>query len=279
VSSATTSFSGFDVLPPSFPLNLLYAICPLVYVTLSNTVLLIILGMESWLRTELGQSFSVLLMVQMLAAAEGAASLLTAAVVVRRVWLFNAAYPAGLTNIKAATWPGDLGRINGPAEYLVGMPAAPVESSGKRVSLGDRPGDNNNNSTTTSNTKLSSPPIAITGRTVSSDSERRLAIDSASSSPNVRLADVRSHTHTPCTLRIFLCESLCLHATQWRQTILRIPLLLCFCNAVTRCIFNGCSASACSSVAKANSQTVSSLVDAIWTCISAHAPHQVHRTF
>lgn len=68
-------------LPPFYPLSPLLAQQCLFATTLGNATLLLILGAESWLRRELGTGFSVLLLVQVLAAVEGAAALIGAVAV------------------------------------------------------------------------------------------------------------------------------------------------------------------------------------------------------
>ena len=56
-----------------FPLTPLLSEAPIIVVTLANALLLPVLGLEAWLRQEIGPNFSVLLMVQILAVAEAVA--------------------------------------------------------------------------------------------------------------------------------------------------------------------------------------------------------------
>lgn len=67
-------------LPPFFPISPLLAQQGLFLTTLTNAALLLIVGVESWLRRELGGGFSVLALVQSFAVAEGLAALAGAAV-------------------------------------------------------------------------------------------------------------------------------------------------------------------------------------------------------
>ena len=70
-----------DRLSEFFPLTAVLADCPLAFATLCNALLLPILGLEAWLRDEMGSRFSVMLMVQMLASAEMTATAAVALVV------------------------------------------------------------------------------------------------------------------------------------------------------------------------------------------------------
>ena len=66
IGGVTSALAGSDL----FPLTPLLAEAPIIVVTFSNALLLPVLGLEAWLRTEIGPNFSVLLMVQILAVAE-----------------------------------------------------------------------------------------------------------------------------------------------------------------------------------------------------------------
>ena len=68
-AGARGALAGSDL----FPLTPFLAEVPAVVVTFANALLLPVLGLEAWLRGELGPHFSVLLMVQILAVAEAAA--------------------------------------------------------------------------------------------------------------------------------------------------------------------------------------------------------------
>jgi len=71
---------------PRLPINASF-LCTqgLFLTTVVNACLLLIVGAESWLRRELGQSFSVMNVVQLLAIIEGAVALLGASVVTYRL--------------------------------------------------------------------------------------------------------------------------------------------------------------------------------------------------
>lgn len=71
-------------MPLSFPLTPMLALAPALVSMIANAILLPVLGLESWLQVELGEGFSVLLMVQVLAVAEGCAAVVAAAVVILR---------------------------------------------------------------------------------------------------------------------------------------------------------------------------------------------------
>jgi hypothetical protein len=66
----TRSLAALGDVPAYFPISSTLADAPVYIVWMVNAILLVFLGVESWLRVELGDAFSVLALVQLLAAAE-----------------------------------------------------------------------------------------------------------------------------------------------------------------------------------------------------------------
>jgi hypothetical protein len=79
--SARRIFGPARLRTPFFPVSPLLAQLPLFLATLGNAALLPVLGLEAWLRSEMGAHFSVLHLVQLLAALECACMLVGVAVV------------------------------------------------------------------------------------------------------------------------------------------------------------------------------------------------------
>lgn len=79
------------------PVTPILAALPFVCITLTNAILLPVLGVESWLRDELQSHFSVLAIVQMLACAEAAAVTMCSLLTVVRLCKYRSMYPYGAT--------------------------------------------------------------------------------------------------------------------------------------------------------------------------------------
>ena len=77
-ASASVVHGPPERLPEFYPLSPRIADSPLLFVTVANALLLPVLGLEAWLRDELGSTFSVVTIVQMLGGAEAFSALTVA---------------------------------------------------------------------------------------------------------------------------------------------------------------------------------------------------------